>query len=220
MRRRPLLSLAGAVAGHHVVASTLPASTSGTVSDSPHVDIKLLVEQCSVETGKGINLKTVAYNDQVPGPTLRPSEGKQASIEVTNSTSDPDLVHWHGLAIDSLCDGACDIGSVNGSQFDSWTINSRSWPDIEPLHVRQGKRYRLIFRNGCGNQDPMRLHRHTFEITKIGKTEMSGLFRDLVNVMPLDSVAVDFVADSPGNTLIRGHQQLHMDYGFMQLKVY
>jgi FtsP/CotA-like multicopper oxidase with cupredoxin domain len=113
-----------------------------------------------------------------------------------------------------------DIGSVNGSQFDYWTINNKSWPDIEPLHVRQGKRYRLIFRNGSGDQHPMHLHRHTFEISKIGKTEMSGLFKDVVNVMPLDSVAIDFVADNPGDTLMHCHQQLHMDYGFMQLIKY
>lgn len=31
---------------------------------------------------------------------------------------------------------------------------------------------------------------------------MSDLFKDAVNVMPLDRVAVDFVADDPGDTLI------------------
>src|SRR5882757_3765358 len=464
MRRRHFLSLAGAATGHHVLASTLPAFIPATVSSSPHADVRLRIEECSVEIGKRINLKTVAYNGQVPGPTLRLTEGKQVSIEVTNATNNPDLVHWHGLAIGSLSDGAMeegspmiepgktlrynftprpsgtrwyhthavaganltlgtysgqfgfllidgahdpghydqevnlavrhwepsfapmvetmraqsvnmplttgsdvvyryatfnqhmlgqgeplkvkqgqrvlmrllnasatenvvlalpghtfrviamdgnpvpnprsievlslavaervdavvemnnpgvwilgstleksramglgivveyagqsgkpvwrepsptdwdysqfaqrtkakepdetfvltfrDIGSVNGSQFDFWTINNKSWPDTDPLHVRQGKRYRLIFRNGSGDQHPMHLHRHTFEISKIGKTELSGLFKDVVNVMPLDSVAVDFVADNPGDTLMHCHQQLHMDYGFMQLIKY
>jgi len=31
---------------------------------------------------------------------------------------------------------------------------------------------------------------------------------------------VDFVADNPGKTLFHCHQQLHMDYGFMQLLEY
>jgi FtsP/CotA-like multicopper oxidase with cupredoxin domain len=110
-----------------------------------------------------------------------------------------------------------DVGPMNGSQFDSWTINNKSWPEIEPLSVQKGKRYRLVFRNGSGDQHPMHLHRHTFEITRVGKIEMSGLFKDVVNVMPLDSVAVDFVADNPGDTLMHCHQQLHMDFGFMQL---
>jgi FtsP/CotA-like multicopper oxidase with cupredoxin domain len=113
-----------------------------------------------------------------------------------------------------------DIGPQQGSQFDTWTINNKSWPDIEPLTVHAGMRYRLVFRNGSGDQHPLHLHRHTFEVTRIGKTPISGLKKDVINVMPLDTVEVDFVADNPGDTLWHCHQQLHMDYGFMQLIKY
>jgi FtsP/CotA-like multicopper oxidase with cupredoxin domain len=109
---------------------------------------------------------------------------------------------------------------MSGSQFDRWTINNQSWPKIDPLHVRQGRRYRMIFRNGSGDQHPIHLHRHTFEVTRVGTKEFSGLRKDVVNVMPLDSVAVDFVADNPGDTLLHCHQALHMDFGFMQLMKY
>jgi FtsP/CotA-like multicopper oxidase with cupredoxin domain len=113
-----------------------------------------------------------------------------------------------------------DVGPLQGSQFDTWTINNKSWPDVEPLVVKSGERCRLIFHNGSGDQHPMHLHRHTFEVTRIGDTQLSGLFKDVINVMPLDSVAVDFVANNPGDTLLHCHQQLHMDYGFMQLIKY
>ena len=110
-----------------------------------------------------------------------------------------------------------DAGQLNGSKFDTWTINGDAWPKTEPLKVKRGKRYRLRFRNASGDQHPMHLHRHTFEISAIGDRKMSGLMKDVVNVMPLDTVAVDFIADNPGDTLMHCHQQLHMDYGFMQL---
>jgi FtsP/CotA-like multicopper oxidase with cupredoxin domain len=113
-----------------------------------------------------------------------------------------------------------DIGPTRGSQFDTWTINNKSWPEIEPLTIQSGKRYRLVFRNGSGDQHPLHLHRHTFEVTRIGGKNVSGLMKDVVNVMPLDTVEVDFVADNPGDTLWHCHQQLHMDYGFMQLIKY
>lgn len=113
-----------------------------------------------------------------------------------------------------------DIGPQKGSQFDTWTINNKSWPEIEPLIVHAGRRYRLVFRNGSGDQHPIHLHRHTFEIASIGDKQLSGLRKDVVLVMPLDTVAVDFVADNPGDTLWHCHQQLHMDYGFMQLIKY
>jgi FtsP/CotA-like multicopper oxidase with cupredoxin domain len=113
-----------------------------------------------------------------------------------------------------------DIGQQHGSQFDSWTINNKSWPEIEPLIVSAGKRYRLVFRNGSGDQHPLHLHRHTFEVTRIGDKHLSGLMKDVINVTPLGTVEVDFVANNPGDTLWHCHQQLHMDYGFMQLIKY
>jgi FtsP/CotA-like multicopper oxidase with cupredoxin domain len=113
-----------------------------------------------------------------------------------------------------------DSGPQHGSKFDTWTINNKSWPAVEPLKVQQGKRYRIVLRNGSGDQHPIHLHRHTFDITSIGGKQMSGLMKDVVNIMPLDTVEVDFVANNPGDTLMHCHQQLHMDYGFMQLIKY
>ena len=110
-----------------------------------------------------------------------------------------------------------DIGPQKDSRFDTWTINGKSWPDIEPLMVKHGKRYRLIFQNITGDQHPMHLHRHTFEVTSVGDRKVSGLKKDVINVMPLETVAVDFLADNPGDTLLHCHMQLHMDFGFMQL---
>jgi FtsP/CotA-like multicopper oxidase with cupredoxin domain len=113
-----------------------------------------------------------------------------------------------------------DAGALNGAKFDTWTMNGDAWPDVKPLLVKAGRRYRLLFRNASGDQHPMHLHRHSFEVTKIGDRHMSGLVKDTVNVMPLEEVAVDFVADNPGDSLLHCHQQLHMDYGFMQIVKY
>ena len=113
-----------------------------------------------------------------------------------------------------------DSGPLKGSKFDTWTINNKSWPDIDPLMVQKGKRYRLVLRNGSGDQHPIHLHRHTFEVASIAKKPLSGLMKDTINVMPLETVEVDFLADNPGDTLMHCHQQLHMDYGFMILIKY
>ena len=67
-----------------------------------------------------------------------------------------------------------DIGPQHGSQFDTWTINNKSWPEIEPLIVHPGKRYRIVLQNGSGDQHPLHLHRHTFEVTSIGDKNRAG----------------------------------------------
>jgi len=113
-----------------------------------------------------------------------------------------------------------DEGPKGDSKFDTWAINGKSWPNVDPIRVVEGKRYRLVMTNSSGDQHPMHLHRHSFEVVQIGENKLSGLKKDVVNIMPLDTVAVDFVADNPGDSLFHCHMQLHMDFGFMQLLKY
>jgi FtsP/CotA-like multicopper oxidase with cupredoxin domain len=113
-----------------------------------------------------------------------------------------------------------DMGPLKDAKFDTWAINGQSWPDVDPIKVQRGKRYRLIFQNASNDQHPMHLHRHSFELVSIGDKNVSGLKKDTINVMPLEMVTVDFVADNPGDTLLHCHMQLHMDFGFMTLVKY
>jgi len=163
------------------------------------------------QMGLGI---VVEYAGKTAAPVWRdPSPGEWDYTQFANATDAPKPDETFVLTFR-------DYGPMHGSKFDTWTINNKSWPDIDPLIVQQGKRYRMTFRNGSGDQHPMHLHRHTFEVTRIGSKQTSGLMKDVINVMPLDSVDVDFVANNPGDTLLHCHQQLHMDYGFMQLIKY
>jgi len=464
MNRRSFLSSAGVLLATRPIAALIPQAKPKAIKPLDKADHVLRIEPVNLEIGKGVSIKTLSYNGQVPGPTLTLREGVPVTIDVTNAGSDPDLVHWHGLAIDSLNDGAMeegspmiapgatqrynfspkpsgtrwyhthasafenlsagtysgqfgflliegrdqpgrydqeinlaihhwepsfvpmvetmreqsenspqttgsdvgykyatmqghmlghgepirvkegqrvlmrllnasgtenvvlalpghqftviamdgnpvpnptsvevlslavaerldvivdmknpgvwvlgsmlekerqmglgivveyagkngepvwkqpaaatwdyvqfgkagtsptvdetfiltfrDIGPKKGSNFDMWTINNKSWPEIEPLVVQSGKRYRMVLRNGSGDQHPIHLHRHSFEVTRIGDQKLTGLMKDVINVMPLQTVEVDFVANNPGDTLMHCHQQLHMDYGFMQLIKY
>lgn len=113
-----------------------------------------------------------------------------------------------------------DIGPQHNSEFDSWTVNGKSWPDVDPLIVHEGKRYRLQLNNLSGDQHPIHLHRHSFEIASIGGVPTSGIMKDTVNMLPMQQMEVDFIADNPGDTLYHCHMQLHMDFGFMGLVKY
>ena len=104
--------------------------------------------------------------------------------------------------------------------FNHWTINGKSFPDIDKLRLEKGKRYRLSFNNDSGDIHPLHLHRHTFEITNVGGKPMAGVKKDVISVARKSTAAVDFVADNPGSTLFHCHMQLHMDFGFMQLLEY
>ncbi|MCU1323957.1 MAG: Multicopper oxidase [Acidobacteriaceae bacterium] len=104
--------------------------------------------------------------------------------------------------------------------MDVWMINSASFPKMDPLRVIRGKKYRLQFMNASREDHPVHLHRHSFELKSITGVPTNGIIKDTVVVPKYGSVEVDFVADNPGRTLFHCHQQIHMDYGFMQLIEY
>ena len=109
MKRRRFLSLAAAATASAAVPRRLLGA--GMPGAEARPDYKLRIASMDLELAPGVTLRTVAYNGQVPGPLLRMKEGRPVSIEVANDTAMPELVHWHGLAIDPLHDGAMEEGS-------------------------------------------------------------------------------------------------------------
>ena len=80
-------------------------------AQAPRPDIPLRISQVRLEIAPGRFVKTIGYNGSSPGPVLRWVEGKPVTIEVQNETPNPELVHWHGLAIPSDLDGAMEEGT-------------------------------------------------------------------------------------------------------------
>ncbi len=109
-------------------------------------------------------------------------------------------------------------GAVGG--FNQWTLNGQAFSraTLTPAYtLHQGRRYRLKFRNASDDIHPIHLHRHSFELTRIGGRSTSGVMKDVVMLGGFQELECDFVADNPGPTLFHCHQQLHMDFGFMAL---
>jgi FtsP/CotA-like multicopper oxidase with cupredoxin domain len=117
------------------------------------------------------------------------------------------------------------IAKQNGADrgFNRWTLNGQAFSSAtkQPsFTLHRGRRYRLRFRNASDDIHPLHLHRHTFELTRVGGKPTSGVLKDVVMVGGFQEVELDFVADNPGPTLFHCHQQLHMDFGFMALFEY
>ena len=107
--------------------------------------------------------------------------------------------------------------------FNRWTLNGQafSMDTMQPMiTLHQGRRYRLKFRNASDDVHPLHLHRHSFELTRVGGKPTTGVIKDVVMLGGFQEVEMDFVADNPGDTLFHCHQQLHMDFGFMALLRY
>ncbi len=99
----------------------------------------------------------------------------------------------------------------------TWTINGKSFPHTDAIKLREGQRYRLQMMNRSGDDHPLHLHRHTFEVTSFNSEPVAGLYKDVVVVPGNATVEADFTANNPGATLFHCHNQTHMDFGFMTL---
>ena len=103
LSRRQALKLVGAGA----VSAALPDRIRSAATPGYLLDIA----PYSLQISEKHSIKTIAYNQQVPGPLLKFKEGQPVTIEVTNHTSADEIVHWHGLFLPSDVDGAMEEGT-------------------------------------------------------------------------------------------------------------
>ena len=74
-------------------------------------DYKIDIAPITLDLSPRHRLKTTAYNGQVPGALLRLEENRPVTIDVTNRTDRPEVVHWHGLFTPPAVDGAIEEGT-------------------------------------------------------------------------------------------------------------
>ena len=64
--------------------------------------------------------------------------------------------------------------------FNSWTVNGKEYPHDQEFVLKQGGRYRLVFRNRSEDDHPLHMHRHSFEIVEINGKATAGIMKDTV----------------------------------------
>ncbi|MFN2503049.1 MAG: multicopper oxidase family protein [Acidimicrobiales bacterium] len=144
----------------------------------------------------------------VPRPDIRPAELRgrvlqlselRAAQSVRLPAGDPDLLFVVEL-------GGGEEGYV-------WTINGRPHGHDQPLEIQQGQRVRLAFNNRTTMFHPMHLHGHTFQV--VLPSGQPGARKDTAIIRPDQRLAVDFVADNPGQWMLHCHNLYHQQGGMM-----
>jgi FtsP/CotA-like multicopper oxidase with cupredoxin domain len=122
MKRRDFL-----IHGFGALASafTLDRSFSLFAQEQAPADYTIRIAPVHLEIAPRKIVETTAFNGRVPGELIRVTEGRQITIDVVNETDVPDIVHWHGLQIPSVQDGAVEEGSPlsaphGGTQRFTW----------------------------------------------------------------------------------------------------
>ncbi|MGW4773271.1 multicopper oxidase family protein [Nocardia sp. NPDC004278] len=110
--RRGFLTWSGlAVLTGAGVGSGAMAGCSHTRPNPGKADYTLRIDRGQIEVASDRTVSTTTYNNQFPGPLLRFTEGKQATVEVHNNTDTPEQLHWHGQRLPVDIDGAAEEGT-------------------------------------------------------------------------------------------------------------
>jgi cytochrome c-type biogenesis protein len=286
------------------------------VDELPYVEVDgvkefhLEANEFRWEYEKGKWVHVWGYNNQIPGPAIRVSEGDDVRIVVKNNLPDFTTVHWHGLEVPWQEDGVPSVtqapipprgvhvyefsavpagtrfyhthgknhitasqqldmglsgpfiidprkptedydreytlvldewdilGGVNPAvahvhgaatagavpDFNTFTINGRVFPYIDPLVINENERVLLRFINvGTAAFHPMHLHGHSFKVVAKDGFPISSLAqedRNTITVHPGETIDILVEANNPGPWLLHCHHVHHASAGMITLFQY
>jgi FtsP/CotA-like multicopper oxidase with cupredoxin domain len=96
--------------------------------------------------------------------------------------------------------------------FNIWTFNSRVFPGIDSMNVRQGDRVRIRTGNLTMTNHPIHLHGHEFEVTGTdgGWTRPESRWPEVTTDIAVGQMrAIEFIADEPGDWAFHCHKSHH-----------
>ncbi|MCD2344727.1 copper oxidase [Ideonella azotifigens] len=96
--------------------------------------------------------------------------------------------------------------------FNLWTFNSRAFPGIDPLVVRQGDKVRIRVGNLTMTNHPVHLHGHEFEVTGTdgGWVRPQARWPEVTADVAVGQMrAIEFVASEPGDWAFHCHKSHH-----------
>jgi FtsP/CotA-like multicopper oxidase with cupredoxin domain len=108
-------------------------------------------------------------------------------------------------------------GFYDGNYALIHTINDHASPDTVMITVKEGQTVRLRFINDSDENHPMHLHGHHFVLLSLNGKKITGspIYADTINVTPLSTTEVAFVANNPGLWMAHYHILYHAYSGMM-----
>jgi len=98
------------------------------------------------------------------------------------------------------------------TDFNIWTMNSRTFPGVDPMVARTGERVRIRLANVSMHDHPMHIHGFNMMVTGTdgGWLPASAQWPETTVMVPVGNVrVVEFVANAPGDWAFHCHKSHH-----------
>lgn len=167
-----------------------------------------------------------------PPPSVQPAELSRQMLGLADLQAPPEV------RLDTPAPTKHDTYLTGDMNAYGWRINAETYnaadpfAGITPLPVRSGEQVRMTLVNQTPAFHPMHLHGHTVQARAIGTNRAyyedgagdtplpAGARKDTVQVAPGQRIAVDFVADNPGQWLHHCHNAYHLAAGMAGIVSY
>ncbi len=102
--RREFLQLVGGSTAALTLGDLGIAHAANLLAPDSVTDYALTAAPTRVSLGSR-NVSTIGFNESLPGPLLRTTEGDRLHVDVNNNLSTSTTIHWHGIPIVNKMDG-------------------------------------------------------------------------------------------------------------------
>lgn len=113
--------------------------------------------------------------------------------------------------LESAREVSLDLGLREGEFV--WTMGGQAFPDSETIRLARDEQVRIMMRNDTMMPHPMHLHGHVFVPVLPGGR---GPRKDTFTVGPMQTAAMELVADNPGTWAFHCHNVYHQEAGMMR----
>lgn len=108
--------------------ASLPMAAPTTIVDLKDGDIYDLTAEMVRKNIGNRDVRMLAYNGSIPGPTIHVSKGAKITLRFTNKTDIPTTIHSHGVRLANAFDGVPDVTQKEIKPGDSFTYTIK-FPD-------------------------------------------------------------------------------------------
>lgn len=191
------------------LAFRMPSGSQVKLVDNRPRQGSQLARSWTVTLGEGVTPPTVTVHtrfDLTAYGTTAPDEVAQR--ETFDVSRDLVVTNRHGFRY--------------GSEQFLHMFNGRTFPDTQPIIVREGQFVRLRFVNNTDEYHPIHLHGHVYSVISKDGRRISGspVHLDSILVGPHETWEGAFLADNPGLWMLHCHVLVHAAFGLSTMVSY
>ena len=180
----------------------------------------------SAQDGTGYAMLHIGAMDMMPMETIEMKDSDMHSMDSMDSMIDSmDAANYDFLRSENsteyssvLEERIVQLNLTGDMDRYVWTFNNKALTESDKILVRKGEKVRFILKNETMMHHPLHLHGHFFRV--INKNGPNSPLKHTVDVPPMQTVEIEFLAQEEKDWFFHCHNLYHMKTGMSRIVSY